>query len=140
MSATEGLGKDFNVLPTGDGVFINMRYGSIVAFLCVGASDTYTLQSSATASGGANLACITHNYTNANANGSTPWVEHTQAAAATLVTGAGDAAAVFHVSGEQLPDGHKYIKVTSTGSGLVVPIMTGLVTQRRASNLPALGV
>src|SRR5882757_1326943 len=59
MSGMEGLGRSFNVVPTAaDTTYINMAYASGVTFVCVGA-DTYTVQSSATASGGALTRCRT---------------------------------------------------------------------------------
>lgn len=134
----EALGRLFNITPTADGVFVNCQHARGVTFVCVGA-DTYTVQSSATAAGGSDLDVVTHWYENANANGSTAWTKHAdQVADAAVVTTA--AAAVIHVDTASLPDGHKYVKCTSTSTGLVYAVAHDLMVQRTPANLPALGV
>ncbi len=136
----EGLGRVLNIIPTADGVFVNLRDATAVTFIGVkSGGDTYTVQSSATATGGADLATVVHWYENANADGSTAWTQHAdQAAAAAVVTTA--AVAAIEISANSLPDGHQYVKCTSTSTGLVYAITHDLVSQRKPSNLPALGV
>lgn len=122
-----------------DGVWFNVGLGTEVTFdlyLAGAAGDTYTLQSSATASGGANLAVITEYYTGDGVGGLL--TRNTQAAAATLITTAVTAQnyAQFGISTNSLPDGHKFVKVTSTGAGLVSVESNDLVIQRRPDRLP----
>jgi len=139
----EGLGRSFNVVPTAaDTTYINMAYASGVTFVCVGA-DTYTVQSSATASGGADLVVIDHYYTLSAADGSVTWVRNPvnpmsdAAPTASRVIAANGA---IWVGADSLPDGHKYVKCVSTSTGLVIAITHDLYVQRKPSNLPALGV
>ena len=134
----DGLGRVFNLIPTADGVFVNLKDAAGVTFVGVGA-DTYTVQSSATASGGTDLDVVTRWYENANANGSTAWTQHAdQAADAAVMTSA--AVAAIEVDAKSLPDGHKYIKCSSGSSGLVYAIVHDLDVQRTPKNLAALGV
>ncbi|MET7944280.1 hypothetical protein [Streptomyces sp. NPDC005302] len=142
----KALGRSLNWQPAGDGVWINLREVSGIAFgLYLGgaAGDTYTLQEAKDASGtGAqNLAVITEYHTNTG-NGTDAWTRRTQAAAATVVTTATatQQAAVFEIEGTQLSDTYKYVKVTSTGAGTVSPMHRDLMTQRTPANLPAMGV
>lgn len=136
----EGLGRVFNLIPTADGVFVNLQNASGVTFIGVkSGGDTYTVQSSATASGGADLDTVVHWYENANADGSTAWTRHAdQTADAAVVSTA--AVVAIEVSANSLPDGHKYVKCTSTSTGLVYAIVHDLDVQRKPSNLAALGV
>jgi hypothetical protein len=134
----EGLGRNFNLIPTGDGKFVNLRDAAAVTFIGVGA-DTYTVQSSATASGGTDLDVVVHWYENANADGSTAWTQHADQAADAAVTTTAAACAI-EISAASLPDGHQYVKCTSTSTGLVYAITHDLVSQRTPSNLPAVGV
>lgn len=142
----KALGRVFNASPAADGVWINLKEASGIAFLCFltgGAGDTYTLQEAKDASGtGAqNLACVTEYWTNTG-NASDAWTRRTQAAAATVVTAAAATqnAAVFEVEGTQLSDTYKFVKVTSTGSGAVTALTRDLNVQRAPANLPAMGV
>lgn len=123
-----------------DGVFISLAKADNVVFACYlagAAGDTYTLQSSATASGGANLACITRYTTSDGVGGAV--TQQTQAAAATVVTTATTAqnGMVLEVSADQLPAGHKFVKLTSTGAGLVTAIVTDLRYPVKPPNLPS---
>jgi hypothetical protein len=143
--AQKALARLFNWQPACDGVYINVREAGGVAFLCYlsgAAGDTYTLVEAKDSSGtGAqNLAVITEYYTNTG-NASDAWTRRTQAAAATVVTAAAATqnAAVFEVEGTQLSDTYKYVKVTSTGAGLVGAAPRDLMTQRTPANLPAMG-
>lgn len=133
--AMEGLGRVFNSVPTGDGVWINMRDSSSAAFVLVGA-DTYTLQEAtdAAGTGAQDLATIDRAYTNAGAVGATTWVETEQTAAATIVVAAN---AVIHVHGTELSDDFDYIAVTAGATGAVQVFTYDLVTSRNPENLRA---
>lgn len=134
----ELLGRTYNIIPTADAVWVNLRDVKEVSFVGVGA-DTFTVQSSATASGGGtNLAVVDHSYQNANANGSTAFTIVTQAAGAAVVSTA--AVTVIEIHDAMLPDGHKYVRCSSTSTALVVAIAGDLVVQRKPANLAALGV
>ena len=140
----DGLGRALNVQPAMDGVFFNMKNVDGVTFLgyLAGAvGDTYTVQE-ATSSGGAgaqNLSAISVYYTSTG-NGSDAWVRRTQATAAAVTTTATAAqnAVIFEIDATKLSDGFSFIKVTSTGAGLVIPILRDLKIQRIPSNLPAI--
>jgi hypothetical protein len=135
----DGLGKAFNIVPTADGVWINLRDASAVTFICVGA-DTYTVQdaSAAAGTGAANLAAIDHEWTNAGAVGATQWVKvAAHAATASLVVAAN---AAFTVDEASLRDGFKYVRCSSTAAGLVYAIVHDLKVARDPGNLPALAV
>jgi len=139
----EGLGKLFNVLGTGDGVYVSLINADAVSFVCIlAAGDTYTIQEAqdAAGTGAQNLVKITQWYST-KVDGSVVWAKNTQAAAATITTTATtQGLAIFTINGPQLSDGYKYIKCTSTGAGLVVPIVHDLKMARTPANLPALGV
>lgn len=144
--AQKALGRLFNFTPAGDGTWISLKQAGGVSFLCYltgAAGDTYTLQEAKDASGtGAqNLPIVTTYWTNTG-NGTDAWTKRTQAAAATVVTSAtaSQNAMVVEVLGVSLDDGYKYVKLTSTGAGLVNAVTTDLTTQRDPSNLPAMGV
>jgi hypothetical protein len=142
----EALGRLFNYRHLADGGYVNMRDANGVAFLCYlagAAGDTYTLQEAKTAAGGSaqNLAVITRFYT-CTGDGSDAWVLRTQNAAATMVTAAAATqnSACLHVLPEQLSDGFKYLKLTSTGAGLVLAMQYDLEVQRTPPNLPAVAL
>jgi hypothetical protein len=144
--AQKGLGRVFNFTPAGDGTWISLKASGGVSFACYlsgAAGDTYTLQEAKDASGtGAqNLATITTYWTNTG-NGTDAWTKRTQAAAATVTTSAtaSQNAMVVEILGTSLDDGYKYVKLTSTGAGLVNALTTDLTTQRDPNNLPAMGV
>lgn len=144
--AQKGLGRSFNFTPAGDGTWISLKNAGGISFLCYlsgAAGDTYTLQEAKDASGtGAqNLPIITTYWTNTG-NGSDTWTKRTQGAAATVVTAASATqnAMVVEVLGTSLDDGYRYVKLTSTGAGLVNAVTTDLTTQRDPNNLPAMGV
>lgn len=140
MASGDGLGRILNIIPVADGVEVNLKDAGAVTFVCVGASDTYTLNESVGAGGTPqNLAVIERVSVNANADGSTAWTNGDQAAAATFVSGAGEAVGVFTVRAEQLSDGYTHVDVTSTSTGLVYAIVHELHVQRKPENLPALG-
>lgn len=138
----DGLGRIFNAVAVGDGVYVNLRDFSAVSFLCnLSAGDTYTLTEAKDASGtGAQvLATIDHYYTS-KADGSAVWAAHTQAAASTVVTtGSTDAFAVFSVHNSELSDTYTHVKVTSTSTGTVVPILHEPLVQRAPEQLAIVG-
>jgi hypothetical protein len=137
MARGDGLGRVFNIIPTASGVEVNLRDAGAVTFVCVG-DDTYTLQESVGAAGTPqNLAVIERYSTNASAAGASAWVDGEQAAAATFDPNA--AVGVFTVRADQLTDGYTHVDVTATATGLVYAITHDLHTQRKPSNLPALG-
>lgn len=142
MAGMEGLGRLFNIIPTADGVFVNLTEATGVTFFGVGA-DTYTIQSSATASGGTDLAVISHYYSLAAADGSVAWVRQPSTAASDVSPTASRVVAAngaLFVSASSLPAGHKYVKCTSTSTGLVYALVHDLASQRAPYNLAALGV
>jgi hypothetical protein len=142
----EALGRTVNAQYLMDGRYVSLKDCQSVAFLCYltgAAGDTYTLVEAKDASGTSaqNLATITRYHTNTG-NGSDAWTLHTQAAAATVVTAAAatENCAWFEVDGTELSDSYDYVKVTSTGAGIVIAMQTGLNVQRKPSNLTAIGV
>ena len=141
----EALGREFNVVPVGDGTWVSLKQADAVSFLGYLAStgDTFTLQEAKDASGtGAqNLACIANYYTS-KGDGSGVWAKNTQAKAATVVTtsAAAQSAVVFSVSCDSLSDTYQYVKVTSTGAATVTAILHDLKIQRTPANLTAVGV
>lgn len=142
----QAMGRTFNWQYLYDGAYVSLTDCAGVAFLCYltgAAGDTYTLVEAKDASGtGAqNLATITEYWTNTG-NGSDAWTKRTQAAAATVVTAAAATqnCMVVEVQGVELSDTYKYLKLTSTGAGLVQVIQTQLDVQRTPANLRAIGV
>lgn len=142
----DALGREFNYRHLADGGYIRLDDADAVSFLCYltgAAGDTYTLQEAkdAAGTGAQNLAKIDHFYTSTG-DGSDAWVKRTQAAAATMVTAAAanQNAACVSVSANSLSDGYKYLKLTSTGAGLVTALQHDLNVQRAPEILPAVGV
>lgn len=142
----QALGRTFNWQYLYDNAYVNMKNCSGVAFLCYltgAAGDTYTLTEAKTAAGGNAqvLATITEYWTNTG-SGVDAWTKHTQAAGSTVVTAAAAAenCAVFEVQAIELSDGYKYLKVASTGAGLVSVLQHSLTVQRTPGNLAAIGV
>lgn len=139
----EALGRLINVLGTGDAAYVSLQNCDAVSFLCIlAAGDTYTVQEAqdAAGTGAQNLSKITQWY-GTKADGTATWAKVTQAAGAAITTTATtQGLAVIHIGGTQLSDGYKYLKCTSTGAGLVIPITHDLDVQRTPANLPALGV
>jgi hypothetical protein len=144
--AMDAHGRVFNVHQLADGKWINIKDCGGVAFLCylaAAAGDTYTLQEATTVTGTSaqNLACITRWHT-CTGDGSDTWTRRTQAAAATVVTTAvaTQNGMVVEVQPEQLSAGFGFVKLTSTGAGLVTALLYDLKVQRRPANLPAITV
>lgn len=144
--AIAALGRLFNYRHLADGGYVNMRDAGGVAFftyLAAAAGDTFTLQEARTAAGGSaqNLACITRFHT-CTGDGTDTWTLRTQAAAATMVTAASAVqnGACLEIFPEQMSDGFKFLKLTSTGAGLVTAVLFDLEVQRAPANLPAVSV
>ena len=142
----EALGRLDNPILQADGVYINMKDGAGVQFLCylaAAAGDTYTLTEAKTAAGGSSqvLATITQFYTSTG-DGTDAWTKRTQAAASTVVTAAAATqnGMVVEVDGTELSAGYKYLKLTSAGAGRVTANLRDLTVQRAPASLPALGV
>lgn len=142
----EALGRLDNPILQADGVYINLKDGAGVQFLCylaAAAGDTYTLTEAKTAGGGSAqvLATITQYYTSTG-DGTDTWTKRTQAAASTVVTAAAATqnGMVVEVDGVELSAGYKYVKLTSTGAGRVTANLRDLTVQRAPASLPALGV
>lgn len=147
MAGMEGLGRVFNVLPVGDNAYVNLRYASGVTFVCVGANnETFTVTEAKDASGtGAQvLTAVDHVFTNAGSNGANAWAEaatpNESSPASVVTTTTAAPVAAFFVNPSALSDGYTHLKVASSSTGTVVAITHDLNTQRKPSNLPALGV
>lgn len=141
MARGDGLGRVFNVIPVADGVEVNLRDAGAVTFVgTLVDGDTFTVQESIGAGGTPrNLAVVERYSTSTAADGSATWTDVEQAAAATVVIGTGVDVAVFTVRADQLSDGYTHVDCSSTSTGTVVAIVHDLHTQRKPSNLPALG-
>jgi hypothetical protein len=145
--AQNALGRLVNCgVAIGDNVYVNLKDAGGVLFLCYltgAAGDTYTLTEATTAAGGSAqvLACITRYHT-CTGDGTDTWTLRTQAAGSTMVTAAAATqnCAVLEVRAEQLSASFKYLKLASTGAGLITPITFDLAYQRTPANLPAMGV
>lgn len=125
-----------------DGVYIGLAKADNVVFSCYlagAAGDTYTLTSAqdAAGTGAAVLAAITRYTTSDGVGGAV--TQRTQAAASTMVTAAVTAqnGAVLEVSADSLPAGHKFVKLTSTGAGLVHAFVTDLRYGKSPARLPS---
>jgi hypothetical protein len=137
----DGLGRVFNVVAVADDVYVPLKDADAVSFVCfLGAGDTYTVTSAASAggSGSAVLATVTHFYDSTGVGGA--WTKVTQAAASTVVNNgtAGHDCSVFTIHNAELPDGHTHVKVASTSTGTVVALLHDLKVMRAPENLPAL--
>lgn len=142
----QALGRTFNWQYLMDGGYVNLRDCAGVAFLCYltgAAGDTYTLVEAkdAAGTGAQNLSTITEYWTNTG-NASDAWTKRTQAAAATVVTAAAATqnCMVVEVQAVELSDTYKFVKLTSTGAGIVSALQTQLEVQRTPANLRAMGV
>lgn len=136
----EALGRLINPVAVGDGVYVSLQKAGGVTFLCYLAGavgDTYTLTEArdAAGTGAQTLATITRYYTSNGVGG--VWTKQTQTNAGTVVTTATTAqnGMVVEIEGPELSDGYSYVKLTSTGAGLVTPIVRDLQVQRAPANL-----
>jgi hypothetical protein len=138
MGAMEGLGKEFNIVPIAAGAGLSLRDAGGVTFVCTG-NDTFTLTVADTFAGSyatpGNI--LTKKITNTATNGTAAWVSATQSASNAVTISSGSVA--FYVSGDSLPDGKAYVKVSAGGSGLVTAVFHDLTSQRKADNLAIVG-
>lgn len=135
----EALGRLFNVLPTADDVYVNLKDCGGVTFVGVNAAgETWTLTeaSDSAGTGSAVLATITRAHVSATVGAA--WSLVTQAAASTVVTTASQDVVVIEVDDYELSDGKDWVKLTSTGAGTVVAITRDLKVQRKPANLTAM--
>jgi hypothetical protein len=135
MSAGDPIGRLFNLVHTADGVYVSLREAGAVTFVGqLGAGDTFTVASAqdAAGTGAANLTKVTKFNTAAAAGGA--WSTTSQAAAATAVT-ADSKVATITIRAEQLPDGHAYVKCTSTSTGTVLALLHDLKYQATPASL-----
>lgn len=134
MGAMEGLGRAFNVVPIAAGAALSMRDCGGITFVCTG-NDTFTLTCSDSFGGSYATPgnTLTKKITNSATNGTAAWATASQSAANAVTISSGTVA--FYVSGDSLPDGKAYVKVSAGASGLVTAIMHDLTVQRKADNL-----
>jgi len=130
----EGLARVFNPVPIAAGAALSLRDAGGVTFVCTG-NDTFTLTVSDSFGGSYATPgnTITRKLTNTSTNGTAAWVTATQAASNAVTISSGSVA--FYVSGDSLPDGKSYVKVSAGGSGLVTALLHDLTVQRKADNL-----
>jgi hypothetical protein len=138
MGAMEGLGRAFNVVPIAAGAALNLRDAGGVTFICTG-NDTFTLTVSDSFGGSYATPgnTIAKKITNTATNGTAAWVTATQSASNAVTIASGSVA--FYVSGDSLPDGKSYVKVSAGASGLVTAVLHDLSVQRKADNLAIVG-
>ena len=142
----DALGRLFNYRHVADNGYIrldNASHATFLTFLTGGVGDTYTLTEATSAAGaGAQVLAVITRYYTCTGDGSDAWVLRTQAAGSTMVTAASAAqnCAVLEVEAQSLSAGYKYVKLASTGAGLVSALHTDLSDQRRPDSLPAIGV
>lgn len=138
MAAIAGLGREFNVVPIAAGVGLSLRDAAGISFVCTG-NDTFTITVADSFAGSyatpGNI--ITTKQTNTATNGSAAWVTASQSAsnAVTITSGT----VVFYVSGDALPDGKSYVKVSAGAAGLVTAVLHDLSTARKPDNLAIVG-
>jgi len=112
-----------------------------VAFLAylASTSDVYTLTEAKTAAGG-------NDQYSPRSSGTGPamvfggvWTLNTQASGSTVTTTAAAAQSglYVHVDGIELSDGYDYVKLASTGAGVITAFLVDLKVQRKPSNLPS---
>lgn len=135
-----GLGRDFNVVPAADGVWLNLRdYEDITFIGLLAGGDDFTIQEATAQAGTDNqdLDVVSRYYKQTDGDGTDAWVLQEQTADA-IANGHTTAAAVaIHVSAAALSPGFDFIKCTATSTGTVVAILHGLKVQRDPANLPA---
>lgn len=142
MAGMEGLGRLFNVVPTGDDVYVPMDECTGVTFIGVNAAgETWTVtEQKADGSGDQVLPCVTHYYVQATSGAAWARVPSNgteQAAASAVVTTASQDVVAIFVSASQLSDGYNQVKLASTGAGTVTAIMHDLRVKRAPENLRA---
>jgi len=147
MPGREGLGRDFNDVPTAAGVGLSLRHASAVCFVVhgvtVAAQVTITVAPSFGGTYVSPGAVISHYYTSTAANGSVARTKAVQTNS-NLVPQTGTiaigATAEIEVLAAMLPDPNCYIKCSvTTGTALVTAIMHDLLQQRGPANLALAG-
>ncbi len=134
----EIIGKDINVLPVADGVYVNLENYRDVTFVGVNAAgETWTLTERRADGTGAQALATIERYLVQATNGAA-WQELTQAAASTVVTTSAQDVVAIHVDAIELSEGFTQLALTSTGAGTVVAIPHNLRYPRTPANLPAL--
>lgn len=138
MAAIAGLGREFNVVPIAAGVGLSLRDAAGISFVCTG-NDTFTITVADSFAGSyatpGNI--ITTKQTNTATNGSAAWVTASQSASNAVTIASGTV--VFYVSGDALPDGKSYVKVSAGAAGLVTAVLHDLSTARKPDNLAIVG-
>lgn len=142
----QALGRSLNWQYLMDNLYVSMKDCGGLLFLCYltgAAGDTYTVTEAkdASATGAQVLATVTEYWT-CTGNGTDAWTKHTQAAASTVTTAAAATqnCVAFEVRAEELSDTYDYLKVASTGAGVVTVAQVDLAVQRTPANLTAIGV
>lgn len=142
MPMTEGVGRNYVVLPSASGVAINLRdYSSIEWWITNDNTITLTL---ATSFGGSYTQPsgwnpITHFYQNTdNGVGTGVFTKQTQAAS-NVVTQGSDNTTVVCLLQSMVPDTYTYVKCTTSapGDGVCVAVCVPLI-QRAPANLAKL--
>ena len=138
MGAMEGLGRVFNVVPIAAGAALSMRDCGGITFVCTG-NDTFTLTCSDSFGGSYATPgnTLVKKITNTATNGTAAWASASQSASNAVTIASGSVA--FYVSGDSLPDGKSYIKVSAGAAGLVTAVLHDLSVQRKADNLAIVG-
>lgn len=135
----EALGRLFNLVPTADGVEVDMSAAAGATFVCVG-NEQYTLQEAQDGDGtGAQNLAVIDRFFQGPPSATAQWTLETQTAAATVdPDDATNTVVIFHVSAEQLSDGFTHLLVNAASAGLVTAIVHDLAVQRSPELLPAL--
>lgn len=134
----EIIGKDINVLPVADDVYIDLALYRDVTWVCVNAAgETYTLtEQKADGSGDQVLTTIDRYLVSATVGAA--WQELAQAAASTVVATAAQDVTIIHVDAAELSENYTQVKLASTGAGTVFAIAHGLRYPRTPANMPAM--
>lgn len=140
MTVREGLGRSFNIVHPANGVYLNLRDYTSVAFVVyeVDGATAATITFSDDASGSTTTTpdVIDHYYGAAADVSSGVWHKTTQTAAETVSAADGtEDLVVIEVTDEMAPDGYPYVKCTGDGSSIVFAVLHGLTEQRDPAKL-----
>lgn len=138
----EGLGRLFNAIQPADDVYVSLENASGVTFIGfeVDGESQFQITTAENAGGDGSSTTgtlVDHYYGRSNDQAAGVWHRTAVSPAASLVVAADvteDQVAIF-VSADMLPDGHKYVKCTADGSGVVMAILHDLTVQRDPANL-----
>lgn len=138
----EALGREFNPIAQGKNTYVNVRDCGGVTFLGYLASttDTFTVTEAKDAAGtGAQVLTTVERFHTSDGVGGV-WALTTQAAASTVVkgAGAGASAVVIEIEAPELSDTYKYVKVNSSGASTIAAIARDLHVMRKPANLVSL--